>query len=104
MKGCAMIRTIQALAVTSLVAGILGGGLVANAQSDPAGHPPPAKEAKMDFSIPEPMQLEHEELHAALARLIKESGRTGQAAKAGAPVMQTHDANKTPKGLRALRP
>src|SRR3546814_3465128 len=95
MKGCAMIRTIQALAVTSLVAGILGGGLVANAQSDPAGHPPPAKEAKMDFSIPEPMQIEHEELHAALARLIKESGRTGEAAKAVAQVLEPRSEEHT---------
>jgi len=97
-----MIRTIRALAVTSLVAGLLGGGLVAHAQSDPAGHPPPAKQAKMDFSIPEPMQIEHEELHAALARLTKESGRTGDAAKAVAQVLDPHFAKENEYALPPL--
>ena len=73
-----MIRTTQALAVASLVAGLLSGGLVAHAQSDPAGHRPPAKEAETGLSIPEPMRIEHEKLHAALARLTKERGRMGE--------------------------
>lgn len=44
----------------------------------------------MSFSIPEPMRIEHEELHAALARLTKESGRTGEAAKVVARVLEPH--------------
>jgi hypothetical protein len=85
-----MIRTIHAGAVTLLVAGLLSGGLVAHAQSNPTGHRPPANEAKMGFSIPEPLQIEHEELHAALTRLTQESGRTGEAAKAVAEVLEPH--------------
>jgi hypothetical protein len=44
----------------------------------------------MGFSIPEPLQTEHEELHAALTRLTQESGRTGEAAKAVAEVLEPH--------------
>jgi len=97
-----MIRTILALAVTSLVAGLLSGGLVAHARSDRAGHPSPAKEAKMRFSIPEPMQIEHKELHAALARLTKEGGRTGEAAKAVAQVLEPHFAKENEYALPPL--
>src|SRR3546814_1071721 len=56
----------------------------------------------MDFSIPEPMQIEHEELHAALARLIKESGRTGEAAKAVAQVLEPHFAKENAYALPPL--
>lgn len=44
----------------------------------------------MNFDIPEPMKVEHEELHAALARLTRAGGRTGEAAKAVAKVLHTH--------------
>jgi len=78
------------VAVASLVAGFLRGGPAAHAQSDRTGHPLPAKEVKMSFRIPEPMRIEHEELHAALVRLTKESGRTGEAARAVARVLEPH--------------
>lgn len=97
-----MIRRMKYLAVASLIAGLLGGGLVAHAQSDPAGHFLPATEAKMSFSIPEPMQIEHEELHAALARLTMESGRTGEAAKAVARVLEPHFAKENEYALPPL--
>lgn len=44
----------------------------------------------MNFDIPEPMKVEHEELHAALARLTRAGGRTGEAAKAVAKVLHSH--------------
>jgi hypothetical protein len=44
----------------------------------------------MKFDIPRPMKIEHEELHAALARLTRASGRTGDAAKAVASVLHAH--------------
>lgn len=97
-----MIRRIQALAVASLVAGLSGGGLFAHAQSDPAGYFPPVEEAKMSFSIPEPMQIEHEELHAALASLTMESGRTGEAARAIAQVLEPHFAKENEYALPPL--
>ncbi len=97
-----MIRILQALAVASLVSPPLDGGLVAHAQSGPADHRPPAQEAKMSFSIPEPMQIEHDELHAALARLTQESGRTGEAAKAVARVLEPHFAKENEYALPPL--
>jgi hypothetical protein len=56
----------------------------------------------MAFSIPEPMQVEHERLHAALARLTKESGRTGEAAKAVARVLEPHFAKENAYALPPL--
>lgn len=97
-----MIRTMQALAVASLMAGLLCGGLVAPAQSDAPGHRQPAEEAKTGFSIPEPMRIEHEKLHAALARLTKERGRTGEAAKAVAEVLEPHFAKENAYALPPL--
>lgn len=44
----------------------------------------------MNFDIPGPMKVEHEELHDALARLTRAGGRTGEAAKAVAKVLHAH--------------
>ncbi len=97
-----MIRKIQSMAAALLVAGLLCAGPVAHAQSDPADHRTPAEEAMMSFTIPEQMQVEHEELHATLARLTKESGRTGEAAKAVARVLEPHFAKENEYALPPL--
>ena len=39
----------------------------------------------MDFSIPQPLKTEHDELHEELARAIQAGGRTGGAAREVAP-------------------
>ncbi len=44
----------------------------------------------MQFKIPEPMKLEHEELHAELVKATKEKGKLGEAAKAVAGVLHPH--------------
>jgi hypothetical protein len=44
----------------------------------------------MNFDIPPPMKMEHEELHAALSRLTRAGGRTGEAAMAVASVLHAH--------------
>jgi hypothetical protein len=44
----------------------------------------------MKPKIPEPVKLEHEELHADLVRATKAGGRTGEAAKAVAQVLHDH--------------
>lgn len=44
----------------------------------------------MDFDIPQAMKTEHDELHAALVRLTRAGGRTGEAAKAVAKVLHSH--------------
>jgi hypothetical protein len=44
----------------------------------------------MKPEIPEPLKLEHEELHADLVRATKAGGRTGEAAKAVAQVLHDH--------------
>ncbi len=44
----------------------------------------------MEFKIPEPMVLEHEELHVALTRAIESGGETGTAAQAVADLLHPH--------------
>lgn len=44
----------------------------------------------MKFEIPEPMKVEHDELHADLVRATKAGGQTGEAAKAVAKVLHNH--------------
>jgi hypothetical protein len=44
----------------------------------------------MDIRIPEPLKLEHQELHEELVRATKASGRIGEAAKAVAAVLHPH--------------
>ncbi len=44
----------------------------------------------MKFEIPEPMKLEHDELHADLVKATQVGGRTGDAAKAVAKVLHHH--------------
>jgi hemerythrin HHE cation binding domain-containing protein len=44
----------------------------------------------MKFQIPTSLKLEHEELHAELARATKAGGKTGEAAKAVAAVLHNH--------------
>lgn len=44
----------------------------------------------MSMSIPEPLTIEHEELHKDLARAIKAGGRTGEAARVVAERLHPH--------------
>ncbi len=44
----------------------------------------------MKFEIPEPMKIEHEELHADLVDATKAGGKTGEAAKIVAKVLHPH--------------
>ena len=44
----------------------------------------------MTFQIPTSLKLEHEELHAELARATKAGGKTGEAAKPVARVLHNH--------------
>lgn len=44
----------------------------------------------MKFEIPEPMKIEHEELHSELVRATKAGGKTGEAARAVAKVLHPH--------------
>jgi hypothetical protein len=48
------------------------------------------QEASMTFEIPRPLKIEHEELHAELAKATKAGGQTGEAAKAVAKVLHPH--------------
>jgi len=48
----------------------------------------------MEFTIPEPMKLEHDELHSELAKATKEPGSIGEAAKAVAKVLHNHFVNE----------
>jgi hypothetical protein len=44
----------------------------------------------MEFVIPRPLKLEHEELHEQLRKATRESGGVGEAAKAVARLMHPH--------------
>lgn len=44
----------------------------------------------MTFEIPQPLKIEHEELHSTLVRATKEPGATGIAAKAVATLLHPH--------------
>ncbi len=44
----------------------------------------------MNFQIPKPMQIEHDELHADLVRATRAGGQTAVAAKAVAQVLHHH--------------
>ena len=44
----------------------------------------------MTFTIPSPLKLEHEELHAELVRATQAGGRVGEAAKGVARVLHDH--------------
>lgn len=51
-------------------------------------------EITMEFRIPKPMKLEHDELHLELAKATKEPGCIGEAAKAVAKVLHNHFVNE----------
>jgi hypothetical protein len=44
----------------------------------------------MKFEIPEPMKIEHDELHGDLVKATKAGGQTGEVAKAVAKVLHNH--------------
>jgi hypothetical protein len=44
----------------------------------------------MKFEIPEPMKIEHDELHTDLVKATKTGGKTGEAAKDVAKVLHNH--------------
>jgi hypothetical protein len=44
----------------------------------------------MEFTIPEPLKIEHEELHEVLRKATKEGGAVGDAAEALAKLMHPH--------------
>ena len=61
----------------------------------------------MEFKIPEPLKLEHEELHAELVKATKASGKIGDAAKTVAMILHPHFVKEEeyalpPLGLLAL--
>lgn len=85
--------TIRRVVLMSTVAvGLLFGVQVARAQ--PVASP--------EFQIPKVMEMEHEELHAELARLTQVGGRTGEAAKSVAAVLEGHFANENSYALPPL--
>jgi hypothetical protein len=101
-RGAAVNATIRALTASALMAGLLFGGPVVYAQSGPTDYRMAAREATMSFDVPEQMTIEHEELHAALAALTKVGGRTGEAARAVAEVLEPHFAKENEYALPPL--
>jgi hemerythrin HHE cation binding domain-containing protein len=73
----------------------------AQAPSAPAGEPH-AHGGAGEFTIPKSMQIEHEELHADLAQLTRAGGKTGEAAKQVAAVLDDHFAKENEYALPPL--
>lgn len=98
-------ETVVALAA---IMALIFGSTTAHAQnghpeksSSDAGHSA-AHASETEFQIPKAMAMEHEELHADLARLMQADGRTGEAAKAVAAVLDRHFANENSYALPPL--
>lgn len=70
----------------TLLVALAFGLQTAYAQSDKSS----ATKDNRNFAIPKPMEIEHNELHSALARLMKAGGRTGEAAQAVAELLDHH--------------
>jgi hypothetical protein len=56
----------------------------------------------MEFKIPKPLQVEHEELHEQLAKITQLPGRIGEAAKAVAKILHPHFVKEEAYALPAL--
>ena len=93
--------TIKTLAVSILASGLLLGANWAYAQSG-AVRQSSAKTENTTFDIPKSMKVEHDELHSSLERLTKAGGRTGEAAKSVANVLDPHFANENAYALPPL--
>lgn len=96
------VSPIKTFVVSALTAGLLFGVQGAYAQSGAAANHSPAKERSKSFAIPRSMEMEHEELHSDLAQLTKAGGRTGEAAKAVAGVLDSHFAKENEYALPSL--
>ncbi|MGH9794976.1 MAG: hemerythrin domain-containing protein [Candidatus Acidiferrales bacterium] len=74
--------TNKAVTFLMLVAGLLCGSHDVRPQA--------ARESTMKFPIPQSIELEHQELHAALERLTQAGGETSEAARAVEKVLSHH--------------
>jgi hypothetical protein len=92
---------IKALTLSTLAAGLLFSMSQAHAQSETS-----KSATKHDhgttLTIPRSMQIEHEELHSALAKLTKAGGRTGEAAQNVAAILDRHFAKENEYALPPL--
>ena len=96
------MTTIKTLAISAVAAGLLFGTHSAYAQSGAALRQAAAKKDNTTFDVPKSMKVEHDELHSNLARLTKAGGRTGEAAKSVAKVLDPHFANENAYALPPL--
>jgi hypothetical protein len=93
---------IKMLAFSILAAGLMVGADRVYAQSGTGMREPPANKERMSFDTPKSMKAEHDELHANLARLTQSGGRTGEAAKSVAKVLDPHFVNENAYALPPL--
>jgi hypothetical protein len=77
---------IKILVLSTLAVGLAFGAQTVHAQSDKSS----ATADHRHFAIPKPMEVEHNELHSALAQLMKAGGQTGEAAQAVAELLDHH--------------
>lgn len=85
-----------------LAAGLLFGAAYSHAQTDTHARPSTASEHAHGLHIPKSMQVEHEALHSDLVKLTKAGGRTGEAARKVAKVLDHHFQNENEYALPPL--
>jgi hypothetical protein len=93
---------IKTLALSTLAAGLMVGADCVYPQSGTGMREPLAKKERMSFDTPKSMKAEHDELHANLERLTQSGGRTGEAAKSVAKVLDPHFVNENAYALPPL--
>lgn len=89
---------IKIRVLLTLVVALAFGPQTVHAQSDRS----PVVEDNGNFVIPKPMEVEHNELHSALAQLMKAGRRTGEAAQAVAELLDHHFTKKNEYALPPL--
>jgi hypothetical protein len=85
---------------SAIVVGVLFGLQASRAEPVASAHH--RGENATGLQIPRVMEMEHEELHAELAKLIQAGGQTGNAAKAVAAVLDPHFTNENSYALPPL--
>jgi hypothetical protein len=85
---------------STLVVGLLFG--LQAVRAEPAASAHNGGGSATGLQIPKVMEIEHEELHAELAKLTQAGGQTGDAAKAVAAVLDPHFANENSYALPPL--
>jgi hypothetical protein len=85
-----MIIDPKAIVISMAAVVLVFGATYSHAQSNPHRQSSAATEHSSSFQIPKSMEIEHEAVHSQLIELTKAGGRTGEAARRLAGVLDPH--------------